>query len=251
MLYLFSNLTQRKHQAHGDKKRLASLFVAGGILLFLTAMQGAVQIGSPAWGYPAATVLTILYFWYLRRRIFIFSLKCAECSRRFTWKEIFYFDSPDCTCTEATPRNVDDVDWENWKAKEEAVLCFIVKDGSVLLIHKKNRSGSRQNQCPRRPVEPGETPEEAAVRETIEETGLTPFNLEERTELCFVFADGYSLHGRAFFANDCSGEMTETDEADPFWCRLEEIPYEKHVGGRSPLDSESTERRTSEGCFYL
>ncbi len=227
---LIFNLTQRKHQDHGERKRLASLFTAGGILLFLTFMQAVVHFDLGPWGYTAATALTALYYWFLRKKIAVFRFSCPECGSRYSWNNIFYYDTPTCSCTTkipAVPDSVDDVDWDTWKAKEEAVLCFIVRDGQVLLINKKTGLGAGKVSAPGGRIEAGETPEEAAIRETIEETGLTPYNLEERTELCFIFADGYSLHGRAFFATDCSGDMIETDEADPFWCSVEEIPFDK------------------------
>jgi 8-oxo-dGTP diphosphatase len=182
-----------------------------------------VQLGLPAWWLIVAGSLVLLYLCLLRERIFIFPLSCADCGSRYSLHQILYEDTPSCSCR---PRRVEDVDWPAWKAGEEAVLCFIVKEGRVLLIHKKTGLGKGKINAPGGRIEDGETPMEAAVRETAEETGLTPLNLEERVELSFIFTNGYSLHGRAFFATDFTGEMTETPEADPFWCDLEEIPFD-------------------------
>ena len=39
--------------------------------------------------------------------------------------------------------------------------------------------------------------------------------------------DGYTLYGYVFFAGGYTGTMKETDEADPFWCSVDEIPYDR------------------------
>ena len=116
--------------------------------------------------------------------------------------------------------------WPTWTPRERAVLCFIVKDGSILLIRKKRGLGAGKINGPGGRIEPGETPREAVVRETREEIGVTPLGIEERGELQFQFTDGYSLHCIVFQARDLEGDLIETDEADPFWCAVDEIPYD-------------------------
>ena len=39
--------------------------------------------------------------------------------------------------------------------------------------------------------------------------------------------DGYSLDCQVFAAEDATGTATETDEAVPFWCSEENIPYQQ------------------------
>ncbi|MFW5995526.1 MAG: 8-oxo-dGTP diphosphatase, partial [Spirochaetia bacterium] len=105
-------------------------------------------------------------------------------------------------------------------------LCFIRRDNKVLLIRKKRGLGAGKINGPGGRIEPGESPEQAAVRETTEEVGLIPAGLIKMADLSFQFADGYSLHCVVFFASRFSGTLEETEEADPFWCRESEIPYE-------------------------
>ena len=50
---------------------------------------------------------------------------------------------------------------------------IITQDGAVLLVQRKVKEGSLSWQFPAGEVEPGETLEQAAARETVEETGLT------------------------------------------------------------------------------
>jgi len=117
--------------------------------------------------------------------------------------------------------------WNNWQPRERATLCFLIRDGKILLIRKKRGLGAGKINGPGGRIEPGEEPHECAVRETSEEVGLTPLDVQNRGELHFQFADGYSLHCTVFVANEYIGELIETDEALPIWTPLESIPYEE------------------------
>jgi 8-oxo-dGTP diphosphatase len=116
-------------------------------------------------------------------------------------------------------------DWATWKPTERAVLCFVVRGGRILLIHKKKGLGAGKVNGPGGRIEPGETPAEAAVRETQEEVGVTPSGLRGAGELSFQFMDGYALHCEIFTAEDAKGELRETDEAAPFWVKTSAVPY--------------------------
>ena len=117
--------------------------------------------------------------------------------------------------------------WNNWQPRERATLCFLIRDGKILLIRKKRGLGAGKINGPGGRIEPGEEPHECAVRETSEEVGLTPLDVQNRGELHFQFADGYSLHCTVFVANEYTGELIETDEALPIWTSLESIPYQE------------------------
>ena len=120
---------------------------------------------------------------------------------------------------------VDGIDWAAWKPTEYANLCFIMRDGKILLIRKKRGLGAGKINGPGGRLEAGETALAAAIRETQEAVGVTPTGLEEIGELFFQFLDGYKLHVAVFAANDCHGELCETVEATPLWCAIESIPY--------------------------
>jgi 8-oxo-dGTP diphosphatase len=103
------------------------------------------------------------------------------------------------------------MDWNNWQPRERANLCFIVKDGRVLLIRKKRGLGAGKINGPGGKLEPG----------------VTPLEIEERGVLHFQFADGYSLHCAVFLARDFEGELIETVEATPLWFALDAIPFDE------------------------
>jgi 8-oxo-dGTP diphosphatase len=117
--------------------------------------------------------------------------------------------------------------WKTWEPRERATLCFLIQDGQILLIRKKRGLGAGKINGPGGRIEPGEEPHECAVRETSEEVGLTPQNVQNRGELHFQFADGYSLHCAVFVAHEFTGELIETDEALPIWTPLDSIPYDQ------------------------
>lgn len=123
--------------------------------------------------------------------------------------------------------SVEEVDWDRWIFTEDAVLNFIQKDDKVLLIHKKRGLGKGKVNAPGGRIDPGESAKDAAIRECVEEVGLEPSNLVQVGELNFIFTNGYSLRGLVYFSSHFTGEMVETEEANPFWCSISEIPFEK------------------------
>ena len=120
-----------------------------------------------------------------------------------------------------------DIDWGDWQPQEIDTILFVVRDGKVLLIRKKRGLGAGKINGPGGKVEPGETPEQAAVREVREELGVEPTGVTRAGDLRFQFADGFSMHVVVFRASGCVGEATETDEAVPLWTNVAEIPYDE------------------------
>lgn len=117
--------------------------------------------------------------------------------------------------------------WQDWSPRERAVLLFLREGSELLLIHKKRGLGTGKINAPGGRVEADETWEQAARRETREETGLEPKVLREAAELRFQFVDGYSLEVRVFLAEGRTGTLTACDEADPFWCPADQLPWDR------------------------
>ncbi len=117
------------------------------------------------------------------------------------------------------------MDWTNWEPRIIANLCFIVKDGRVLLIRKKRGLGAGKINGPGGKLDPGESAHDSAIREVQEELGVTPLALEDRGVLRFQFLDGLSLYVSVFIANGLHGEPVETAEAVPLWFPLDAVPY--------------------------
>jgi len=124
-------------------------------------------------------------------------------------------------------RSVSEIDWPNWTPTDVAVLLFVIQGGRALLIHKKRGLGAGKINAPGGRIEPGETPEEAAVRETREEVGVIALAPRRRGRLRFQFVDGYALDCHVLSCDRCEGEPYETDEAVPMWTPLDALPYER------------------------
>lgn len=120
-----------------------------------------------------------------------------------------------------------DIDWENWQAKDPATLVFVVRDGEILLINKKTGLGKGKVNAPGGKVEQGEQPEACAIRECREELEINVTNLRYCGQHRFQFVDGYSIHVWVYRTSDFEGTPTETLEAKPLWVPVDEIPYEQ------------------------
>ncbi len=127
----------------------------------------------------------------------------------------------------AIPTRVDAIDWDHWQPTEAATLLFVIRDHSILLIHKLRGLGKGKINGPGGRLEPGETMQECAVRETQEEVGVTPTDVEYAGRLHFQFLDGYGLRGDVFRASDFEGDLIETEEAIPEWFAIADIPFER------------------------
>lgn len=134
--------------------------------------------------------------------------------------------APDSVVPDSVAPKATTPDWTNYTPDDRAVLCFLRRDGEVLLIRKKRGLGAGKVNAPGGKTESGERPEETAVRETTEEVGLTPTDPVHYGTLRFAFADGYNLEVFVYLATQWHGTMVETDEATPFWQDERAIPFD-------------------------
>ena len=113
------------------------------------------------------------------------------------------------------------------KMVTKATLCYIVKNGKILLIRKKQGFGAGKLNAPGGKINDGESLKECIVRELIEEMGVTPHKPELLAEIEFFNDNVPEWHVYVFRSNDYSGTPKETEEAKPQWFSLEEIPYDE------------------------
>ena len=108
-------------------------------------------------------------------------------------------------------------------------LLYIVKNGKVLLIRKKRGLGAGYFNGVGGKVENNEDAYNAAIRECIEEIGVRPVGLRWMGLLEFWNYDNggvESIHFvHVFTASDYDGEPRESDEAEPLWFNINEIPF--------------------------
>lgn len=110
----------------------------------------------------------------------------------------------------------------------QTVLVLLIKDDQILLGKKKRGFGAGKWNGPGGKVEPNETIEQALIRETQEEVGLTPILYESRGTIEFLeFFKGEKIKTifYLFVCNKWKGDLTESDELEPRWFPVDEIPY--------------------------
>lgn len=113
---------------------------------------------------------------------------------------------------------------------KKTVLCFVFRDAELLMIHKKRGQGAGKLNVPGGKLLPGESEEQAAARETLEETGILPagLRLAGRLEFYFPVSDSWDNTCAVFVAERCSGTLVpETEECSALWVPRASIPLEK------------------------
>ncbi len=118
------------------------------------------------------------------------------------------------------------IDWATWEPVIHATLCFIVREGEILLIDKKTGHGGGKVNGPGGKIDPGETARECAVRECQEELHITPLDPVKLGELRFVMSDYSDILCHVFRATSFEGTPTGTHEAEPRWTPIDEVPYD-------------------------
>ena len=143
------------------------------------------------------------------------------------------------------------IDWSTWTGEMLATILFIIKDGQVLLIEKKTGLGAGKINGPGGKIEPGESPLEAAIRETQEELLVTPHAPRKIGELKFAMSDHADIHCYVYRADDFEGTPTETHEAMPIWTPIDAIPYHRMWEDDRHWLPLLVEERTFLGCFVF
>jgi 8-oxo-dGTP pyrophosphatase MutT (NUDIX family) len=111
--------------------------------------------------------------------------------------------------------------------KKLMTLVMIYNDEQILLALKKRGFGMGRWNGYGGKIDEGETVEEAAKRELLEESGLVVKELQNRGQLTFTFEDNHDkeFEVHLFQAKEYDGDPIETEEMKPQWFAHAEIPY--------------------------
>ncbi len=109
----------------------------------------------------------------------------------------------------------------------EGTLVYIFEGDKVLLAMKKRGFGAGKWNGTGGKLHPGETPKEAAIRETKEEIEVDVTLAEPRGRIHFHDPGGKEWLVHVFRTEEYQGEPRETEEMRPQWFPIQAIPYEQ------------------------
>lgn len=109
-------------------------------------------------------------------------------------------------------------------------LLFLKRNDEILLATKKRGFGKGYWNGAGGKIDPGETVEQALVRESQEEINVTPTVYEKVAEHDFRMDTDtdqpWHMYVHAYVASEWQGEPTESEEMAPKWFKISDIPYE-------------------------
>lgn len=112
-----------------------------------------------------------------------------------------------------------------------AVICYLKREDDFLLLLKASgKFGGGLWNAPGGKIKPDESPEDAARREFLEETGLRIISLEKVGYLEFYFVPGKSRPdwtAEVFLTSDFTGELRESEEGMLKWFSKEKLPIDQ------------------------
>ena len=105
-------------------------------------------------------------------------------------------------------------------------LCYIEKDGKYLMLHRTKKENDENKDKwigIGGKFEEGESPEDCALREIKEETGLTVTSYQYKGIVTFVSDEWGTEYMHLFRADEFAGEIIECDEGELEWLAKEDL----------------------------
>ena len=104
----------------------------------------------------------------------------------------------------------------------DSTLCYLFRGDEVLMMHrtrKKNDMNHDKWIAVGGRFEDKESPEECAIREVREETGLTMISWRYRGIVTFVSDEYETERMHLFTSEEYTGELTDCDEGELVWIK--------------------------------
>lgn len=107
-------------------------------------------------------------------------------------------------------------------------LLYLINQDQVMLAMKKRGFGVGRYNGIGGKVEPGETIEQALVREAQEEIGITPIDFEKIADINFdeyFKGEPTIMHVHVYKISKWEGNPIESEEVAPDWFAINDLPY--------------------------
>lgn len=110
-------------------------------------------------------------------------------------------------------------------------LLLLRRNDEVLLAMKKRGFGAGRWNGVGGKLDPGETIEQALIRECQEEIGVTPTEYHKIAEHDFILTgegqEPWHMFVHTYLCTSWEGEPVESEEMAPKWFKITDIPYDE------------------------
>lgn len=137
------------------------------------------------------------------------------------------------------------------KVIRRAVRCYLIKENEVVVT--KYKSGNRREgyyDIPGGKIEKEETPEQTAIREMKEETGIDVKNLQYKGIMTIEYPDRI-YHFDVFIANEYEGEPQNFPENTSRWIRINELLQSEKILSNIMILDKFFIKGLIEDCYHF
>ena len=115
------------------------------------------------------------------------------------------------------------------KTIRKAVRCYLIKDNNIIVIkYKSENKKVEYYDIPGGKIEKGENPEQTAIREMKEETGLEIRNLKYKGKMIIEYPNRI-FDFDVFITNESEGEPQEFEENTSEWMEINELLQKEKI----------------------